>query len=309
MKIIVTGGSGFLGTHLIPALQTEGHTVLNIDVRQSKQFETIVADVRDLVEMKKHIKDVDCVFHLASLIEAGESVKNPQKFIDYNITGTTNVLEAMRENNITLFLFSSSAAIYGEPIKIPITEDDRTLPINPYGMTKLAMEGLLSSYVQAYGFTGVALRYFNLYGPQEHHEPESHAIPRFIKQIYLDQEVTVWGSGEHQRDYIHIKDIVSAHLKALTYALENPKQYHYFNVSTEKPATVLDIAHAIESALGKSAKITHFPARPGDPLQLYASAQKARQLLGWEPEVTLELGIKETVDYFVKLWKETPANS
>lgn len=308
MKIIVTGGSGFLGTHLIPALQAEGHTVTNIDIRQSEHFETIVADVRDLSAMKLHIKDADCVFHLASLIEAGESVKDPQKFIDYNITGTTNVLEAMRENNITLLLFSSSAAIYGEPLKIPITEDDRTLPINPYGMTKLAMEALLSSYVQAHGFTGVALRYFNLYGPQEHHEPESHAIPRFIKQIYLDEEVTVWGSGEHQRDYIHIKDIVSAHVKALNYALKNPKQYHYFNVSTEKPATVLDIARAIESALGKTAKITHFPARPGDPLQLFASAQKAKQLLDWHAEVSLDSGIKETVEYFVELWKEKPAN-
>lgn len=307
MKIIVTGGSGFLGSHMIPALEAVGHTILNIDIREPKhvEVETVVADILDKPKMMEIIKDADAVLHLAGLIEAGESVKDPQTFIDVNISGTVNVLEAMKANGINTILFSSSAAVYGEPKNIPITEDDPTMPINPYGMTKLAMEGLISSYVKAHGMTGVALRYFNLYGPKEHHEPESHAMPRFIKQIYNGEEVTVYGSGEHQRDYIHVKDIADAHLKALDYAVKNQGEYHYFNLSTEKPSTVLDIAKAVESAMGKEANIKHLPERPGDPLVLYANASKAHEILGWKAQVSLEDGIKETVDYFVKIWEQS----
>ncbi|GIK83885.1 MAG: UDP-glucose 4-epimerase GalE [Patescibacteria group bacterium] len=306
MKIIVTGGSGFLGTHMIRALQIAGHQIKNIDIKPSKDsnVETVIADILDTKRMREEIRDADAVLHFAGLIEAGESVKHPQRFVDVNISGTVSVLEAMRENGIKTILFSSSAAVYGEPQHIPIKENDRTIPINPYGMTKLAMEGLISSYVQAHGFTGVALRYFNLYGPEEHHEPESHAMPRFIKQIYNDQEVTVYGSGEHQRDYIHVRDIVDAHMKSLEFALKNPRQYHYFNLSTEKPTTVLEIAHEVERVLGKKANIVHMPERPGDPLVLYASAQKARDILGWHARVSINEGITETVEYFVNYWKD-----
>lgn len=309
-RVIVTGGSGFLGSHMIPALQKSGYEVLNIDIREAKyiEVETVIADILDTEKMKEVIKNADAVLHLAGLIEAGESVKDPQKFVDVNISGTVSVLEAMRENDVKTILFSSSAAVYGEPKNIPITEDDPTMPINPYGMTKLAMEGLISSYVQAHKFTGVALRYFNLYGPKEHHEPESHAMPRFIKQIYEGKEVTVYGSGEHLRDYIHVNDIAVAHLAALEYAFANPEQYHYFNLSTQKPSSVLDIANAVEKAmqsLGKdiTANITHLPERPGDPLKLYASAAKANEVLGWQAQVSLEDGIQETVEYFIKFWE------
>jgi nucleoside-diphosphate-sugar epimerase len=303
-KIIVTGGSGFLGKHLLRALDKAGYQVKNIDLRDNSEFETVIADVRDTEKMLQEVKDADMVFHLASLIEAGESVEKPQKYIDYNIDGTLSVLEAMRTNGIKTFIFSSSAAVYGEPINVPIKEDDRTMPVNPYGMTKLAMEALLSSYVGAHGFTGIALRYFNLYGPGEHHQPETHAMPRFIKQIYDDQEVTVWGSGEHKRDYVHVRDIVDAHLKAIKLAENQPEQYHYMNLSAEDPASVLDIVHAVEKAMGKKANVKHFDPRPGDPLLLYADASKARELLSWEAQVSLEDGIKEVVEYFVEYWEK-----
>ena len=304
MKVIVTGGSGFLGHHLIPALVKAGHEVKNIDLKENPEFPTVIADVRDTDKMRQEISEAEAVFHLASLIEAGESVEKPARYIDYNINGTLSVLEAMRTNNIKTFIFSSSAAIYGEPLKVPIREDDRTLPVNPYGMTKLAMEGLLSSYVKAHGFTGIALRYFNLYGPGEHHRPETHAMPRFIKQIYEGKEVTVWGDGGHLRDYVYIDDIVRAHLLALDLAQKESKKYHYLNLSTEKPASVLEIARLIEKAMGKQAKIKHFPERPGDPRVLYASAEKAKKVLGWQAKMTLEEGVKRTVEYFVKYWSK-----
>lgn len=302
-RIIVTGGSGFLGKHLCRALMKDGHQVRNIDLRPNDEVTTQIADVRDASKMKELIVDADVVFHLASLIEAGESVKFPQKFVDYNITGSVSVLEAMRENHVPVFMFSSSAAIYGEPLRTPIEEDDRTLPINPYGMTKLAMEALVSSYVASHGMTGVALRYFNLYGPEEHHEPETHAIPRFVSQIYKGEEVTIWGSGEHQRDFIHVFDVVSAHQTALNLVDQQPNKYHYFNISTEKPTKVIDIIKMIEQFVGKPANIKHFPERPGDPLVLVAKGSKAKTMMNWQPQIQIEQGLEETVKYFLNLWQ------
>ena len=300
MKIIVTGGSGFLGTHLIKALVTAGHQVKNIDLVPNPDFETTVADVKDLVAMKREVIEADLVFHLASLIEAGDSVQNPGKYLDNNVTGTLNVLEAMRENGIKTLIFSSSAAIYGEPLNTPIKEDDRTLPVNPYGMTKLAMEGLLSSYVASHGMTGVALRYFNLYGPGEHHQPETHAIPRFIDQIKNDQEVTVWGDGGHLRDYVFIDDIVEAHLMALELSQAQLNKYHYLNLSTGQANSVMEIAQEIELLMNKKANIKHFDARPGDPRVLTADATKAKQVMGWQAKTSLKEGLKKTVEYFRK---------
>lgn len=301
LRIIVTGGSGFLGHHLIRAFVKAGHLVRNIDLRSNPEFETVLADVRDQNKMNEVLRDADVVFHLASLIEAGESVKDPARYFDNNVMGTLSVLEAMRRNQIKRFIFSSSAAIYGEPMRTPISEDDRTLPINPYGITKLAMEGLLRSYVESYGFTGMALRYFNLYGPEEHHQPESHAIPRFITQIIHNEEVTLWGDGGHLRDYVYIHDIVDAHLLALDYAIDHPNQYHYFNLSAEQPASVLEVIKHLENSLNKKANIKHFPDRPGDPRVLIADATKAHQELGWHAATTLAEGLKKTVQYFTSL--------
>ena len=303
MNIIITGGAGFLGRHLCRALAKAGHSIKIIDLKENPEFETIIADVRDSQKMKELITDAEVVFHLASLIEAGESVEKPEKYIDYNINGTLSVLEAMRSNGVKTLVFSSSAAIYGEPIQVPIKEDDRTLPINPYGVTKLAMEGLLRSYVEAHGFTGVALRYFNLYGPEEHHQPETHAIPRFIEQVYKGEEVTVWGDGSHQRDYVYIEDIVDAHLKALELVAQQPQKYHYLNLSTEKPSSVMEVVKIIEQAMNKKANIKHHDPRLGDPLKLYADASKARDALGWEAKVDIKSGLKKTVEYFLKFYE------
>ncbi len=299
-KIIVTGGAGFLGKHLCRALSAAGAAVTVVDLKENTEFPTIIADVQDSAKMLSVIRDADVVFHLASLIEAGESVKNPQRFVDFNISGTVSVLEAMRQNGIKTFIFSSSAAVYGEPQQVPIHEDDRTMPINPYGMTKLAMEALLSSYVASHQFSGVALRYFNLYGPEEHHQPESHAIPRFISQILHDQEVTVWGDGGHLRDFVYIDDIVDAHLKAITLTQQQPEKYHYMNLSTMEPVAVKDVIAQLEKLLGKKANIVNFPDRPGDPRVLTADVSKAQELLGWKAQVDFATGLQKTVAYFLQ---------
>src|SRR3989344_1598165 len=292
--IRVTGGSGFLGKHLCRALISAGHTVLNIDKKLFSEVETIQADVMDQVKIEQYFAGKDAVFHLASYIEAGESVEQPEKYLQNNIMGTLSVLEAMRKHDVKRFLFSSSAAVYGNPLHTPIKEDERTIPINPYGVTKMAMEGLVSSYVESYGFTGVALRYFNLYGPGEDHVPETHAIPRFIQQINKGEDVTIWGDGSHKRDFVYIDDIVRAHLLAL----ELPQSYHYMNLSGKNATSVIDVIHMLETILGKQANVKHFEFRPGDPLELFADASKAKEVLKWEPQIGLEEGLQKTVEWF-----------
>jgi len=165
-------------------------------------------------------------------------------------------------------------------------------------MTKLAMEALVSSYVNSFRMTGIGLRYFNLYGTEEHHQPESHAIPRFIDQIKTGQKVTVWGSGEHLRDFIYISDVVDGHLKAMELALRDPQKYHYFNLSTSKPTSVAEVIQKLEVLIGKKAFIHNFPNRPGDPLVLVANSTKAKEILGWEAKVQIDEGLQKTVEYF-----------
>ncbi len=293
--ILVTGGAGFLGTHLCRALKTAGHKVRVMDFNTNPEFETVVGDVRDTALLGKALDGVEAVFHLASHIEAGESVTSPYKYADNNILGTIVLMEEMRKKDIKQFIFSSSAAVYGEPIRVPIFEDDRTMPINPYGMTKLAMEGLASSYSSSFGFTCVALRYFNLYGPGENHDPETHAIPRFIRQIEDGEEVTVWGSGEHKRDYVYVSDIVEAHIKAL--GLERGK-YHYLNLSGKNATSTLELITKLGEIMGKQPKVAHKDARPGDPVLLFADGSKAKAILNWESTTELSNGLTETVGWF-----------
>lgn len=295
MNILITGGSGFLGRHLCRALKAKNHSVRVLDLKQNPEFETVIGDIRDPGAVKQALKGIETVFHLAGFIEAGESVLHPYRFIDNNVLGTVVLLEGMREGNVKNFIFSSSAAVYGEPVRVPILEDDRTLPVSPYGVTKLAIEGLASSYSFSHGFTCVALRYFNLYGPEEAHEPETHAIPRFIQQINNGQEVTVWGNGEHQRDYVYISDIVDAHIKAL--AVEKGK-FHYYNLSGKNATAVSQIIELIGKLLEKTPKVINYPQRAGDPLLLFADGSKAKRELGWEATTNLETGLKQTIDWF-----------
>jgi nucleoside-diphosphate-sugar epimerase len=295
MNILITGGAGFLGSHLCRAVANAGHSVRVLDLHANPEYPTIIGDVTDESTVKQALDGIDAVYHLASFIEAGESVKRPYEYTRNNVLGAVVLLEAMRQMEVKTFIFSSSAAVYGEPIRVPIFEDDRTMPINPYGMTKLALEALASSYSYSHGFTCAALRYFNLYGPGEDHTPETHAIPRFITQIATGEEVTIWGSGEHQRDFVYVADIVAAHIKAL----DLPKgKFHYFNLSGKNATKVLDVLTMLENLIEKKANIHHFPARPGDPLLLFADGSKAKDQLQWESTTDLAYGLAQTVEWF-----------
>ena len=198
-RVLVTGGSGFLGSHLCKNLETSGYEVRVFDLKPSNDQETIIGDLRDQdgIQLKNALQGVNAVMHLAGSIEAEESFREPKKYVQNNILGSFNLLEAMREAKINKLIFSSSAAVYGEPASIPISESAIIHPINTYGATKAAVESLMSSYAYSYGFSAVALRYFNIYGPGENHIPETHLIPRFIYMMKKKSAKTLDACSRH----------------------------------------------------------------------------------------------------------------
>jgi len=295
-RILVTGGAGFLGHHLCKELDSAGFGVRVFDLKPNNEFETVIGDLREngSPRLIKALEGVSTVVHLAGYIEAGESVQQPRKYLENNILGSFNLLEAMRETKIRKIIFSSSAAVYGEPTKVPIPESAPTHPVNNYGSTKVAVESFMSSYVYNYGFTATALRYFNLYGPGENHVPETHLIPRFIYMMKNNMELTVWGDGFHKREYVFVKDVAKAHVLALSLK----EAFVAINLSSGRVNSVNEVIKLISGILKVKPKIKHFPSRHGDPKILQADIKKAKKLLNWEAETMLKDGLKETIKYF-----------
>lgn len=294
--VLVTGGAGFLGHHLCRKLDNVGYGVKVFDLRPNEEFKTTIGDLREKgsLELKEALRGVGAVIHLAGFIEAGESVQDPRKYVENNILGSFNLLEAMRETDVKKIIFSSSAAVYGEPTQVPIPESAPTYPVNTYGSTKAAVEVLMSSYAYNYGFSAIALRYFNLYGPGENHNPETHLIPRFIYMMKNNMDLTVWGDGQHKREYVYVEDIATAHILALGLN----KGFEAINLSSGRGNSVQEVIYLISDILQTKPKIKYLDPRPGDPKILQADTQKAKKLLGWEAETKLEDGLKTTVDYF-----------
>lgn len=295
-EVLVTGGAGFLGHHLCRKLDNSGYGVRVFDLKTNEEFRTIRGDLRekDSPELKKALEGVDAVIHLAGFIEAGESVQEPRKYVENNIFGSFNLLEAMRQMDVKKIIFSSSAAVYGEPTEIPIPESSPTYPVNNYGSTKAAVEALMSSYAYNYSFSAIALRYFNLYGPGENHNPETHLIPRFIYMMKNNMDLTVWGDGEHKREYVYAEDIAAAHILALGLK----EGFEAINLSSGRGNSVQEVIYLISDILKIKPKIKNLDPRPGDPKVLQADTQKAKKLLGWEAQTQLEDGLKTTIDYF-----------
>lgn len=315
MKILVTGGCGFIGSVTVRHLKNLGYNVLVYDnlIKGHKNSLPngvifIEGELSDKEKLKKILEDyrIDTIVHFAAFIEAGESVHKPAKYFENNVINTLILLEAMLEAGVKKIVFSSSAAVYGTPRKIPIDENAELNPESPYGETKLLMEYLLKEFVNNYGFKAVALRYFNAAGALhdcgEDHHPETHIIPRFIKAGLKGENITIFGDGSHRRDYIHIEDLAKAHILAVellkkeTFNEENNQEetnqgfFEYFNLGNGKRYSNIEIAdkilELIKNKTGKNSesKIIHLDARPGDPKDLLASNNKAKEYLGWIPE-------------------------
>ncbi len=307
MAILVCGGAGYIGSHTVHQLINQGEDVVIIDNLQSGHVDAIhpkarfyEGDIRNGETLDTIFKenDIDAVIHFAANSLVGESMFKPLQYFNNNVYGMQVLLEAMVRNHIDKIVFSSTAAVYGEPEKIPILEDDRTNPTNPYGETKLAMEKMMKWVSRANGVRFVSLRYFNAAGALEDgsigedHNPETHLVP-LILQVPLKQRdhITVFGhdydtpDGTCLRDYIHVIDLADAHVLALAY-LRKGGDSNIFNLGNGKGFSVTEMIEAAKKATGQDIAVEMGERRGGDPAQLIASSEKARSVLGWNPRFT-----------------------
>jgi UDP-glucose-4-epimerase GalE len=257
----------------------------------------IEGDIGDVAAVRRAIRDsgATAVMHFAAWLSVPDSVRDPSGYYRNNVVGTLATLEAMAAEGCRHFVFSSTCAVYGEPIETPLSETHPTAPINAYGQTKLAVEHALPHFERAYGIRSIRLRYFNAAGADpdgelgEDHSPEIHVIPRALEAAATGQPIDIFGEdyptpdGTCLRDYIHVADLADAHIRALARLSQGGASASY-NVGTEKPSSVKDVIAAVERVTGKTLTRRSAPRRPGDPAVLYASAQRIRQDLGWTPK-------------------------
>ncbi len=303
MNILVTGGAGYVGSHASRMLDRAGHDVWIYDslvyghraaALPGKLIEGDLMDRSKLIDVMKE-KKIDAVMHFAAFAYVGESVEKPHKYYQNNIVAALSLMEAMRESGVDRFVFSSTTATYGEPDSIPIKEDERQDPINPYGFSKLVIERALADYAHAYKWGYAALRYFNASGASpdgdigEDHAPETHLIP-LVLQVALGQRenITVFGNdyptpdGTCIRDYIHVDDLGSAHVRALE--LLKPGEGLKLNLGTGNGTSVRQLIDACRKVTGHAIPEVMGDRRPGDPPELVADSSLAQKVLDWKPQ-------------------------
>ena len=307
MAILVTGGAGYIGSHTVHQLVEKGEDVVIVDNLQTGHMGAVnpkakfyKGDIREAEVLDRIFTEnkIDAVVHFAANSLVGESMTNPLKYFNNNVYGMQVLLEAMVRHGIDKIVFSSTAATYGEPERIPIMEDDRTEPTNPYGQSKLIMEKMMKWVSLANGIRYVSLRYFNAAGAiedgsiGEDHSPETHLIP-LILQVPLGKRdhITVFGEdyptpdGTCLRDYIHVLDLADAHVLAIDY-LRRGGESNIFNLGNGQGFSVKEMIEAAKEATGLDIKVEIGERRAGDPAQLIASSEKARKVLGWQPKFT-----------------------
>lgn len=302
--ILIVGGAGYIGSHANLLLNQRGYETVVFDNLCSGHKEAVVSghfvygDLNDREALERVMTeyDISLVMHFGAFAYVGESVIHPEKYYYNNVVNTLNLLSAMRKCNVKKIIFSSTCAVYGDAITIPISESTPKSPINPYGKTKLMIESILQDYCKAYGLEYVCLRYFNAAGADssavigESHEPETHIIPKIFDavsgrcdkfMIYGDDYETP--DGTCVRDYLHVSDIAEAHLLAARHLLETGES-NVFNLSNKKGYSVLDIIHVVEKVVGKELNYSVADRREGDPPILVGDSTLIRSKLGWNPK-------------------------
>jgi UDP-arabinose 4-epimerase len=313
-RVLVTGGAGYIGSHACKALARAGHEPVVYDslehgfrdfVRWGPLERGDMLDSERLTAVIRAHKP-EAVLHFAAYIAAGESVENPGKYYRNNVGGSLSLLQAMRDEGVGHLVFSSTAAVYGNPLSTPIAEDHRLLPINPYAHSKLFVEQLLHDFGTAHGLKSVALRYFNAAGADpdgelgECHEPETHLIPLALKAAFgAGKPLTVFGSdydtpdGTPIRDYIHVADLAEAHVAALRHLLAGGASATA-NLGVGSGYSVRDVLTATERVIGRPVPVVEGPRRAGDPTVLVADPGHAMRLLSWKPNLAALDAIIET---------------
>ena len=306
MEILVVGGAGYIGSHMVRRLLDDDHRVTILDNLSSGFRDAVIGgdfvhgDLADTALLTKLFSDraFDGVMHFASSIQVGESVRDPAKYYRNNVLNTQNLLDALIMHGVSRFIFSSTAAIFGEPQIIPIDEDHPKAPINPYGRSKWMVEQMLTDYDTAYGLKSVCLRYFNAAGAEpdaglgERHDPETHLIPLVLQAASGRREaITVFGSdydtpdGTCIRDYIHVSDLCQAHLLAL-HQLGAGGDSAVYNLGNGSGFSIREVIDTACEVTGREITVRHGPRRDGDPARLVADADRARAHLGWRPQFT-----------------------
>ena len=302
MRVLVTGGAGYVGSISAERLLAEGHSVTLFDSLVTGHAAAVPAGAKlvtgsvleqPLVEQALREDGIQAVLHCAGRLLVGESVEQPALYYRENVLGGISLLDAMRAVGVDRLVFSSSAAVYGTPNAIPIEESQVPAPINPYGETKRAFEGVLAWYARAYGLRSVSLRYFNVAGATdergEDHDPETHLIPNILASALHDRPLTIFGGdyptqdGTCVRDYIHVEDLADAHLAALSLTEHAAPDLEVCNLGSGSGFSVLEVVRAAESVVGRTLPYNIAGRRPGDPPVLVASNSKAAALIGWRP--------------------------
>ncbi len=301
MKIVVAGGAGFIGSHINKALLDSGHIVRVVDnlstgskenVDQRAEFLEI--DLSDRDELTKALVGYDAVIHLANSIIVPESVAKPVEYAENNVVNSVRLLEAMKDSGVKKIIFSSSATVYGDSTDLPLKEDASLgVQTNQYGASKIAMEAFIGVYHKLYNFDTIILRYFNPFGPNEKHEPETHAIPNFIKSVLKKEEVPLYWKGEQIRDFIYVEDLAEAHVSVL-----DLKGLQIFNVGTNTGTKVIDSLKTIFNIVGYEVPIKDLGERAGDAAATYASSEKLKATTGWSAKHSLHDGLVKTIEYF-----------
>lgn len=327
--ILITGAAGYIGSHTAINFINNNYDIVIFDNLETGHIETIEAlkkignvkfqqgDLRNIEDIEKVFEkyDIDAVIHFAAFSLVGESVTNPAKYYRNNTCGTLNLLETMVKHNVKKIVFSSTCATYGEPNYTPIDEKHSQSPINPYGNSKLCIEYMLKDFDKAYGLKSIILRYFNVAGCDEQsrigewHNPETHLIPNILKSTFGEAKTfKIFGDdyetpdGTCIRDYVSVEDLATAHRLAYLYLEKNNKS-DIFNLGTEKGDSVKQVFDTCEKVLDKKINVEIVERRAGDPAKLYANANKAKSVLGWTPEHTLENSIKSAYDWECKMNK------
>ena len=301
-KILVTGGAGYIGSHTVRLLLEQGHDVSVADnlskgyrsnVPAERLYEIDVSDTAAMTELMRQT-GTEAVVHFAAFIAVGESMSEPERYFANNVGGSLSLLTAMLEAGVKHLVFSSTAAVYGNPHTTPILETFPIQAVNPYGESKVMVEKLLGWFDAAHHLTSVALRYFNAAGADpegrlgEQHAPETHLIPLLFRAILTGQPMTIFGDdydtpdGTCVRDYIHVDDLAQAHILALEYLL-NGGASTQFNVGSGRGHTVLEVVRTVEAVTGRKVPYVIGPRREGDSPSLVASSDKLRAQLGWQP--------------------------
>ncbi|CAM3992653.1 UDP-glucose 4-epimerase [Pseudomonas reidholzensis] len=299
MKCLVVGGAGYIGSHMVKHLVRAGHQVLVADTAAARPgIPWVGLDIADAPTLDALFAEYrfDAVFHFASFIQVGESVADPAKYYQNNVAATLTLLQAMVRAGIQTLIFSSTAAVYGDPQRVPIDEDHPKSPINPYGRSKWMVEQILQDFDRAYGLNSVCLRYFNAAGADpegllgERHEPETHLIPLILQAAAGRREaVTVFGrdyptpDGTCIRDYVHVTDLVSAHALAVDYLMAGGASTAC-NLGNGQGFSVQQVIDTARQVTGREISISEAPRRAGDPPRLVADASKAKALLGWQAQ-------------------------